>query len=120
MEPNDDSRLDEDTEDQEPIDPLATILFVVFGGALGYLVLGRTYGFYPWLIVFDVVVFLPTWEAVGTFLVILTLMFVSLIGGMMRMRYAKLIVGIVTLIAVFVVTFYAMYMVGSLLMPTIP
>lgn len=120
MKLNDDSSLEDDTEDQEPIDPLATILFVVFGGALGYLALGRTYGFYPWFVLFDVVVFLPTWEAVATFLLILTLMFVSLIGGMMRMRYSKIVVGIITLIAVFVVTFYAMYMVGSLLTPPIP
>jgi hypothetical protein len=120
METNTNSSLEDDTEDQEPIDPLAMILFIIFGGSLAYLVLGRTYGFYPWLIFIDVIVFLPTWEAVATFIAILVLMFVGLIGGMMRMRYSKILVGVVTLIAVFVVTFYAMYMVGSLLTPTIP
>jgi hypothetical protein len=120
MDPNPDSSLEEDTEDQEPLDPLATILFVIFGAALAYLVLGRTYGFYPWLILIDVIIFLPTWDAVATFLAILILMFVSLIGGMMRMRYSKIIVGVVTLIAVFVVTFYAMYMIGTMLAPPIP
>ena len=120
METPDESNLDDETDEQEPIDPLATVLFVVFGGALAYLVMGRTYGFYPWIIFFDIIVFLPTWEAVATFLAILILMFVSLIGGLMRMRYSKIVVGIITVIAVFVVTFYAMYMVGSLLTPVIP
>jgi hypothetical protein len=120
MELNDESHLEDDSEEQEPIDPLATILFVVFGGALAYLVLGRTYGFYPWIIFFDIIVFLPTWEAVATFLAILILMFVSLIGGLMRMRYSKIVVGVVTVIAVFAVTYYAMYLIGSLLIPTIP
>jgi len=120
MEPHNESNLEDETDAQEPIDSLATILFVIFGGALAYLVLGRTYGFYPWLIFVDVIVFLPTWEAVATFLAILILMFVSLIGGMMRMRYSKIVVGVVTLLAVFIITFYAMYMVGSLLTPSIP
>ena len=120
MQSNDEAKLEEEAEEQEPIDPLATILFVVFGGALAYLVLGRTYGFYPWIIFFDVIVFLPTWEAVATFIAILILMFVSLIGGLMRMRYSKIVVGVVTVLAVFVVTFYAMYMVGSLMTPVIP
>ncbi|MFX0169073.1 MAG: hypothetical protein ACFE89_06875 [Candidatus Hodarchaeota archaeon] len=112
--------LDDRPEEHEPLDPLATILFIIFGGALGYLLLGRSYGFYPWTILIDVIIFIPTWDAVATFLAILVLMFVGLIGGLMRMRYSKLVIGVVTLVAVFVVTFYTMYMVGTLLVPSIP
>ncbi len=104
-------------EANEPLDPIATLLFIIFGGALAYLVIGRSYGFYPWIYLIDVIIFIPTWEAVFSFLAILVLMFVSLIGGLIRMRYSRLLVGMITLIAVFFITFYSMYMVGTMLSP---
>lgn len=112
---SDSEPLNEEREDsKEPVDPFATILFVVFGVSLGYLVIARAYGFYPWMVLVDLIIFVPSWDAILTFVIILVLGFVTLIGGLMRMRYSKFLVGIITLVAVFVITFYSLYLVAWL------
>lgn len=106
---------EENGEDREPLDRLATILFMVFGFCLGYLVVARSFGFYPWALFFNEIIFIPMWEAVITFNGILVIMFATLIGGLIRMRYSMILIGIITLVAVFVVTFYSLYLAGWLI-----
>jgi hypothetical protein len=98
-------------------DPIATILFVIFIGTMGYLLTASMVGLYPWLPVLDTVYFIPTLEAVVTFLSILAIMFLSLIGGLVRMRYSIILVGIVILTAVFILTFYTMLLFAGLTAP---
>lgn len=108
---------------QEPArktDPIATLLFLAFAAALMYLLVASTLGIYPWFAVFDQVYFVPTWEAAITFLAIATIMFVTLIGGLVRMRYSIILVGIVVVIAVFVLAFFAMLFVAGFGAPLPP
>lgn len=119
-ETDDSSTENNDEEFQEPIDQLATILFVVFGGALGYLLIASGYGIYPFVVVEPVSSLLPTWDAVITFIALLLIMFLGLIGGLIRMRYSIVVVGVITVIAVFVVTFYAMLAISQLVVPLPP
>ena len=114
------STEDDEEEDQEPLDQLATILFIVFGGALGYLLIASGYGLYPFVVVEPVTSLLPTWDAVITFIALLLIMFLGLIGGLIRMRYSIVVVGVITVIAVFVVTFYAMLAISQLVIPLPP
>jgi len=107
-------------EPQEPIDQFATILFIVFGGALGYLLIASGYGLYPFVVVEPITSLLPTWDAVITFIALLIIMFLGLIGGLIRMRYSIVVVGVITVIAVFVVTFYAMLAISQLVVPLPP
>jgi hypothetical protein len=111
---------EESSEDREPLDRFATILFMVFGFCLGYLVVARSFGFYPWALLVDVIAFIPMWEAVITFNGILVIMFATLIGGLIRMRYSIILIGIVTLVAVFIVTFYSLYLAGWLIALPLP
>ncbi len=119
-ETEDSSTEDKEEESQEPLDQLATILFVVFGGALGYLLIASGYGLYPFIVVEPVTSLLPTWDAVITFIALLLVMFLGLIGGLIRMRYSIVVVGVITVIAVFVVTFYAMLAISQLVIPLPP
>ncbi len=112
--------FDSEEGEHEPLDKLATILFIVFGGALGYLLIASGYGIYPFVVVGPISSLLPSWDAVITFIAILIIMFTGLIGGLIRMRYSIILVGIVTLIAVFVVTFYTMLAVSQLIIPLPP
>lgn len=114
------SAEDKEEEPQEPFDQLATILFIVFGGALGYLLIASGYGLYPFIVVEPVTSLLPTWDAVITFIALLLIMFLGLIGGLIRMRYSIVVVGVITVIAVFVVTFYAMLAISQLVVPLPP
>jgi len=102
-------------ENEKPTDPITTILFLAFILCFGYLLISSTVGIYPWMIIFDQIYFIPTWEAAITFLLILTMMFVTLIGGLVRMRYSIIIVAIVLLTAVFLIVFYTMLIFGGLL-----
>lgn len=101
-----------DVRDQEKpahkTDPIATLLFLVFAAVLMYLLVASTLGAYPWFAVLEQIYFVPTWEAAITFLAITTIMFVSLIGGLVRMRYSIILVGVVVVVAVFVLTFFVM------------
>lgn len=109
--------------DEEKIlttDPIATLLFLAFVASLGYLIIGYSFGIYPWAILLDQIWFIRSWDAVLTFLAILALMFTTLIGGLVRIRYSKVIVGIVTLIAVFFITYYAMLLYAYLITPIPP
>jgi hypothetical protein len=115
-----DSSTEDEEEHQEPIDQLATILFIIFGGALGYLLIASGYGLYPFIVVEPVSSLLPTWDAVITFIALLLIMFLGLIGGLVRMRYSIVVVGVITVIAVFVVTFYAMLAISQLVVPLPP
>ena len=74
---------------EHELDPVASILFLVFIAALGYLVIANSFGIYPWIIVDNIIFFIPTWEAVITFISILIIMFVTLLGGLVRMRFRK-------------------------------
>jgi hypothetical protein len=116
--------IDNDTATEEepraPLDRLATILFLVFGGALGYLLIGYGYGLYPFVVIGPIQSLLPTWDAVITFVSLLIIMFAGLIGGLIRMRYSIYLVGVVSLVAVFVVVFYAMLAVSQLIGPLPP
>lgn len=107
-------------ESQEPLDQLATILFMVFGGALGYLLIASGYGLYPYVVIEPITSLLPTWDAVITFIALLIIMFLGLIGGLIRMRYSIVVVGVITVVAVFVVTFYAMLAISQLVVPLPP
>ena len=110
----------EEEEPKEPLDQLATILFFVFGGALGYLVLAYSYGLYPFVVVEPIQSLLPTWDAVITFIALLIIMFAGLIGGLIRMRYSIFVVGAITLVAIFLVLFYALLAVSQLIGPIPP
>lgn len=110
----------EEDEPQDPLDMLSTIMFLVFGGALGYILIASGYGLYPFVVTETISSLLPTWDAVITFIALLIIMFAGLIGGLVRMRYSIWLVGIVTLTAVFVVTFYAMLASSQLIMPLPP
>jgi hypothetical protein len=120
--------MDFDTEDssseeeefREPLDQIATILFVIFGGALGYILIASGFGLYPFVVIGPITSLLPTWDAVITFIVLLIIMFMGLIGGLIRMRYSIVVVGIITVIAVFVITFYAMLAISQLVVPLPP
>jgi len=101
-------------------DPIATLLFVAFGGALMYLLVASSVGIYPWFTVLDQIYFVPTWDAAITFLAIVTIMFVTLVGGLVRMRYSFILVGIVVVIAVFVVAFFVMLFVTGFGTPLPP
>ncbi len=105
---------------REPIDSIATVLFLVFGGALGYLLIGYSYGLYPFVVVGPIQSLLPTWDAVITFVALLIIMFAGLIGGLIRMRYSIYLVGVVTLIAIFVILLYALLAVSQLVGPLPP
>ncbi len=111
---------DEETNQHEPMDPIATILFLVFGGALGYLLIASGFGLFPFIVVGEINSLLPIWEAVITFIALLIIMFTGLIGGRIKMLYSIYLVGIVTLVAVFAVTFYAMLAVSQLIGPLPP
>ncbi|MFX0079998.1 MAG: hypothetical protein ACFE8O_12240 [Candidatus Hermodarchaeota archaeon] len=115
-----DSSTEDEEEAQEPLDQLATILFIAFGGALGYLLIASGYGLYPFIVVEPVSSLLPTWDAVITFIALLLIMFLGLIGGLIRMRYSIVVVGVITVVAVFVVTFYAMLAISQLVVPLPP
>ncbi|MFX1509069.1 MAG: hypothetical protein ACFFBR_02065 [Promethearchaeota archaeon] len=114
------SENESDEEPREPLDQLATILFLVFGGALGYLLIAYSYGLYPFIVVDPIQSLLPTWDAVITFIALLIIMFAGLIGGLVRMRYSIYLVGAVTLIAIFVILFYALLAVSQLVGPLAP
>jgi hypothetical protein len=114
------SPIEIEEETQEPLDQLATILFLVFGGALGYLLIAYSYGLYPFIVVDPIQSLLPTWDAVITFIALLIIMFAGLIGGLVRMRYSIYLVGAISLIAIFVVLFYAMLAVSQLIGPLPP
>jgi hypothetical protein len=101
-------------------DPIATLLFLVFAAALMYLLVASTLGVYPWFAVFEQIYFVPTWEAAITFLAIAAIMFVSLIGGLVRMRYSIILVGVVVVIAVFVLAFFVMLFVAGFGAPLPP
>jgi hypothetical protein len=105
---------------REPMDQLATILFLVFGGALGYLLIAYGYGIYPFVVVEPIQSLLPTWDAVITFVALLIIMFAGLIGGLVRMRYSIYLVGTVTLFAIFVILFYALLAISQLIGPIPP
>lgn len=107
-------------EAREPLEKISMILFLIFGCALGYILIGSGYGLYPFVVAENISSLLPTWEAVFTFIALLIVMFVGLIGGLIRMRYSIVIVGIVALIAVFVVTFYALLAISQLIVPLPP
>ncbi|MFX1562257.1 MAG: hypothetical protein ACFFDP_03000 [Promethearchaeota archaeon] len=109
----------EEENQDEPTDPIATLLFLAFSLCFGYLFIGSTVGIYPWMILLDQIYFIPTWEAAITFLCIITVMFVTLIGGLVRMKYSIIVVGIVLIIAVFLITFYAMLLFGGLIATSI-
>jgi hypothetical protein len=85
-----------------------------------YLLVASTLGLYPWFAVMDQIYFVPTWEAAITFLAIATIMFVALIGGLVRMRYSIILVGIVVLVAVFMLTFFAMLFIAGFSAPLPP
>jgi hypothetical protein len=110
----------EENNSDTPTDPIATILFLAFSLCFAYLLISSTVGIYPWMILLDQIYFIPTWEAAITFLAIVTMMFATLIGGLVRMRYSIIIVAIVLLIAVFLLTFYAMLFFGGLSTPITP
>ncbi len=114
------TEIAENEEPREPLDQIATILFLVFGGALGYLLIAYSYGLYPFVVIGDIQSLLPTWDAVITFVALLIIMFSGLIGGLIRMRYSIYLVGGVTLIAIFVIMFYAMLAVSQLIGPLPP
>jgi dolichyl-phosphate-mannose--protein O-mannosyl transferase len=101
-------------------DPIATLLFLTFAGALMYLLVGSSVGLYPWFLVLDQVYFVPTWEAAITFLAIAIIMFVTLIGGLVKMRYSIILVGVVVVIAVFVLAFFVMLFVAGFSTPLPP
>ena len=111
---------DNDEELQEPLDQLATILFLVFGGAMGYLLIAYGYGLYPFVVVEPIQSLLPTWDAVITFVALLILMFAGLIGGLVRMRYSIYLVGAITLFAIFIILFYALLAISQLIGPLPP
>lgn len=113
-------KQDDKEQPIQPMDPIATILFVVFIGTMGYILTAMVVGLYPWFPLLDSVIFIPTWDAVITFLALLTIMFLSLIGGLVKMRYSIFLVGIVTVAAVFLITFYTMLLVGGLTAPLPP
>ncbi|MHA2405635.1 MAG: hypothetical protein ACXADB_02640 [Candidatus Hermodarchaeia archaeon] len=118
-----DSATENDTNNEdlrEPVDQLATILFLVFGGALGYLLIAYGYGLYPFVVVEPIQSLLPTWDAVITFVALLIIMFAGLIGGLVRMRYSIYLVGAVTLFAIFVILFYALLAISQLIGPLPP
>ncbi len=119
-----DTKTENDTkseeEPREPLDQIATILFLIFGGALGYLIIAYGYGLYPFVVIDPIQSLLPTWEAVITFVALLIIMFVGLIGGLIRMRYSIYLVAAVSLIAIFVILFYAMLAVSQLISPLPP
>ena len=98
-------------------DPMATLFFVVFIGTFGYLLFASMVGLYPWMSIMDSVYFIPTLEAVITFLALLAIMLLSLIGGLVIMRYSIVLVGLVTLVAVFLLTFYIMLLFAGLTAP---
>ena len=122
MEPEmeNDTEIVEEEEPREPLDQLATILFLVFGGALGYLLIAYSYGLFPFVFVDPIHSLLPTWDAVITFIALLIIMFTGLIGGLVRMRYSICLVGAITLIAIFIVLFYAMLAISQLVGPLPP
>ena len=101
-------------------DPIATLLFVVFAAAAMYLLVASALGIYPWFAILEQIYFVPTWEAAITFLAIATIMFVTLIGGLVRMRYSIILVGIVVVIAVFVLAFFVMLFVAGFGTPLPP
>ena len=111
---------DNEEEHREPLDQLATILFLVFGGALGYLLIAYGYGLYPFVVVEPIQSLLPTWDAVITFVALLILMFAGLIGGLVRMRYSIYLVGAVTLFSIFIILFYALLAISQLIGPLPP
>ncbi|MFX1474100.1 MAG: hypothetical protein ACFFCO_01315 [Promethearchaeota archaeon] len=113
-------KQDDKVQPTELTDPTATILFVVFVGILGYLLLASTVGLYPWFLVLGTIAFFPTWDAIITFLVLLVVMFLSLIGGLVRMRYSIILVGIVAVVAVFLITFYTLLLVSGFMTPIPP
>ncbi len=113
-------RSDNTNNTTEKLDPIATLLFLVFICALGYLLIASSFGIYPWAILLEEIWFIPSWDAVFTFLGVLSLMFVSLIAGLIRMRYSKMLVGILALIAVFFITFYTMLLFAGMLVPVPP
>ena len=108
------------TEQAEPTDPVTLLLFLIFIASLGYLVIGSSVGLYPWVAILEGVYFIPTVEAAITFLGITTIMFVSLIGGLLRMKYNILLVGGIALLAVFLLTFWALLLFASLTIPIPP
>ena len=110
-------KYDEKEDSLQPVDPIAVFLFLLFIGTGGYLLVASTVGLYPWMPILDTLYFIPTWEAVITFLSILTIMFLSLIGGLVKMRYSIFLVGFVLLIAVFLITFYTMLLFSGLTAP---
>jgi len=112
--------VDEQEKPAHKPDRIATLLFVVFAAAAMYLLVASTLGVYPWFAVLEQIYFVPTWEAAITFLAIAVIMFVSLIGGLVRMRYSIILVGIVVVIAVFVVAFFAMLFVAGFGTPLPP
>ena len=111
---------EEEVQPKEAQDPITALLFLTFIGSFAYLLIGSSVGVYPWIIIVDQILFIPTWEAVITFLAIFIIMFVTLIAGLVRMRYSIIIVGIVTLTAVFLFTFYAMLLIGALMVLQLP
>jgi hypothetical protein len=113
-------KQEEEIRPTELADPTATILFVVFIGIMGYLFTASTVGLYPWFSILGSVYFIPTWDAIITFLTLLTIMFLSLIGGLVRMRYSIFLVGIVTVVAVFLITFFTLLLVGGFMTPLPP
>ena len=114
------NETENEEEQHEPLDQLAVILFLVFGGALGYLLIGYSYGLYPFVVAGSIQSLLPTWDAVITFIALLIILFGGLIGGLIRMRYSIFLVGGLTLVAIFVVLFYAMLAVSQLIGPLPP
>ncbi|MFX1318575.1 MAG: hypothetical protein ACFE9D_11155 [Promethearchaeota archaeon] len=120
MDPESEKDTKSEEEPREPLDQIATILFLVFGCALGYLIIAYSYGLYPFVVIDLIQSLLPTWEAVITFVAILIIMFVSLIGGLLRMRYSIYLVATVALIAIFVILFYALLAISQLIVPLPP
>jgi len=108
------------TDQEEPTDPLSLLLFLIFVSSLGYLVIGSSVGLYPWIPLLESIYFIPTVEAVITFLAIATIMFASLIGGLLRMKYNLFLVGGIALLAVFLLTFWALLLFSSLIAPLTP
>ena len=111
---------EEEVQPTEPQDAITTLLFLTFIGTFAYLLIGSSVGFYPWVIIIDTILFIPTWDAVITFLAIFVIMSVSLIAGLVRMRYSIIIVGIIALTAVFLFTFYAMLLFGAIIASLLP
>jgi hypothetical protein len=113
-----------DVHDQEQpgrkTDPIATLLLLAFAASLMYLLIASTLGIYPWFAVMDQIYFVPTWEAAITFLAIATIMFVTLIGGLVKMRYSIILVGLVALIAIFTLTFFVMLFIAGFGTPLSP